>query len=127
MAVKNTIYFGVSEIMVANTSTTTVALDDDTYVYRISVTEDTAISFDTSNLDPDKTAQGSEWGYQILLEIYFGNTTKTVTFPNGVIWERGATPILNVANTRNFIRFEFIDGQIYGCYEGSATYSGSLV
>ena len=125
MAVKNTIYFGVSPVQTVDSATTTIQLEDDVYLYNISLADNTTLAFDTSHLDPDKTAQGSEWGYQILLRVIVGDTLKTLTFPNGIIWEQGIQPLMNVTYKAYYIRFEFIDGVVYGYYEGAATYSPS--
>lgn len=116
------IFFGVKPIT-ANSATTTVELEDDVYLYGVlvdySTCTSTAISFDTSQLDPEKTAQGSDWGWQILLRLNLnGSTVPTVTFPNNVVWKQGVQPLMNIANKVYYIRFEFIGGVVYGYYEG---------
>ena len=117
MTDRNTIYFGVGATQ-TSAATTTIPLYDDVYLYPIRVNCNTTLAFDTSNLDPEKTAQGSDWGYQILLQITMPNTLYTVTFPNGVIWDRGAVPVLNKSQSTYYVRLEFVDGEIFGCFEG---------
>ena len=118
------IFFGTKQIT-ANSATTSIELEDDVYLYKAVVNYNdcpsTAFTFDTSLLDPEKTEQGSDWGWQILLQINLNggsSTIPTVTFPSGVIWEQGVTPLMNVVNSIYYIRFEFVDGAIYGTYEG---------
>lgn len=119
MANKNTIFFGVGAIQnTDNTGTTTIALYDDVYLYRLAVIYNTTLAFDTTNLDPDKTAQGSDWGYQILLELDMDDPISTITFPSGIKWERGGVPVLNIPNHKYYVRLEFVDGEIFGCFEG---------
>lgn len=119
------IFFGVKQ-QTANSATTTVELEDDVYLYGVTVSYNTctstAIAFDSSNLDPEKTEQGSNWGYQILLRLTvstFNGGIPTITFPNTVIWKQGIPPLINVPeHSTYYVRFEFVDGVVYGYYEG---------
>lgn len=121
MAEKNTIWFGVADEISAASATTTIVLKDDVYVYPVVLNADTAIQFDTSQLNQARLSAG--WGRQFVLLLKMGATVRSVSFPSGtggVTWNCGILPTLNAANKNYLCRFEMYGSNInLGFYDGS--------
>lgn len=119
MANRNTIWFGVADPITASGAQTTVELQDDIYIYPVTIAADTEIIFDASNLtapgvDPEK------WGTQFYLLLTMGSTVNSITFPAGISWNCGIAPTLNAANKKYMIRFDTIGANVtIGNYDGS--------
>lgn len=119
MANRNTIWYGVADPVTASGATTTITLQDDVYVYPVTVEADTEIVFDTSELtapgvDPEK------WGTQFYVLLAMGATVRSVTFPSGVTWNCNIGPTLNAANKKYLIRFDTVGANVtIGNYDGS--------
>ena len=105
MANRNTIWFGVANGITASTAETTVELQDNIYIYPVSITNDTEIIFDPSDL----TAPGvdaEKWGTQFYLLLTMGATVYSVTFPAGISWNCGIAPTINAANKKYPVRYD---------------------
>lgn len=118
MAEKNTIWFGVADEVTASSATTTIVLRDDVYVYPVALNADTAIAFDSSQLNQARLSAG--WGRQFVLLLKMGSTLRSVSFPNGTVWNCGITPTMNAASKNYLVRFEMYGSSIsLGFYDGS--------
>ena len=119
MANRNTIWYGVADPVTASGATTTITLQDDVYVYPVTVEADTEIVFDTSELtapgvDPEK------WGTQFYLLLTMGSTVHSVAFPSSVTWNCNIGPTLNAASKKYLVRFDTVGANVtIGNYDGS--------
>ncbi len=124
MSVKNTIWFGVADEISASTAATTIVLQDDVYVYPVSLEADTVLSFDYSQMNQVR-AQSENWGKQFILLLKMGATVRSVTFPTGVKWNCGITPTMNAASKNYLVRFDMYGAAspatptLLGAYDGS--------
>jgi len=118
---RNTIWFGVADEIVANTTVTTITLQDGVYVYPVDVQTDTTLVFDTSQLTRPGVA-AANWGTQFMVLLKMGSTVYPVTFPSGIKWNCGIGPMLNAINKIYMCRFDTIGADVtIGNCDGSVS------
>lgn len=118
---RNTIWFGVADEISADTTVTTITLQDGVYVYPVSIETDTTLVFDTSELSrPGLDAE--KWGAQFMLLLKMGATVYPVTFPSGIKWNCNIGPVMNAANKDYLVRFDTVGASVtVGNYDGSVS------
>ena len=89
----------------ANLSTPTVALADDTALYKYTLAGNTTLVFDASNLTMTT-------GTAITFELYLvmPSTVYTITFTNSVSWLNNEIPSMSTASKTYMLTFRSIDG-----------------